>query len=169
MRREEIDSFSAAVIPRARLRSLGFHDLDHVERSLESITRLLHRIGPEKGFLTLLLESAAVSADPDLSLTQFEGLLDRHPDPFGFCHQLLEGGRMSSLTYLLGAAPALAGWIARNPDLISKLIPSPSRDLLPPNRFDGVRSEILGESDPREARIMQEIRIRVDWGPEKMP
>ena len=151
MRREEIDSFSAAVIPRARLRSLGFHDLDHVERSLESITRLLHRIGPEKGFLTLLLESAAVSADPDLSLTQFEGLLDRHPDPFGFCHQLLEGGRMSSLTYLLGAAPALAGWIARNPDLISKLIPSPSRDLLPPNRFDGVRSEILGESDPREA------------------
>ena len=106
MRREEIDSFSAAVIPRARLRSLGFHDLDHVERSLESITRLLHRIGPEKGFLTLLLESAAVSADPDLSLTQFEGLLDRHPDPFGFCHQLLEGGRMSSLTYLLGAAPA---------------------------------------------------------------
>ena len=148
---EETDSFSAASTSRTQLQDLGFRDLDRVETSLEAMAEHLRRIGVEKGFLSRVVQSAAVSADPDLCLTQLEGMLEHHPDPSAFCRQLQPEERISSLTYLLGAAPALASWIARNPDFFSQAIPSSTNDLLATNRFDKLHVDILGEADPREA------------------
>ena len=148
---EETDSFSTASIPRTHLQNLGFLDLDRVETSLGAIAEHLRRIQFEKKFLFRLVQAAAVSADPDLSLKQFEGMLDHHPEPLEFCRQIQEEGRISSLTYLLGAAPALASWIAHNPDFFSQPLPSSTNDLLATDRFDNLRGDILKESDSREA------------------
>jgi [glutamine synthetase] adenylyltransferase / [glutamine synthetase]-adenylyl-L-tyrosine phosphorylase len=114
------------------LRQFGFQDAPAADQELQRVADLVGDRERVAAILPALLDIISATADPDLSLSQFEAFLDASPAPVNVV-SYLEGNPLAAevLLRILGSSPFLTQMLRRSPEYFYWMMNQGRLDLKP--------------------------------------